>query len=372
MLKTTLKIKIILTPVLLIVLMLQSKAEDKPFLIAALLSLTGDCADVGDLSKKGIELAIKEINAEGGILGRPVKLILEDSNESNSINAVSAYRRLLLNSNIHFLIGPSCSPAALAIAPIAAKNPDVILFSPSVGQREFNETGDNLFKLWPYDEEGPKLLAEYANKKGWKKVAIFSSQQSWEQSQANFFENEFKKLGGKILAKVEPLTSDSDLKSSALKLVHSNPDFIFLSNYTKYEIAAKELHKQGFKGPKLSSLMSEEKIKLAAGTLDETVSYGYQPPTKDFEQNFELMHGNKLWGLSADTAYDITKLYSKTINSAKSDDVLLVRKMLKDIQDYSGASGKFSIDSKGGVSKKPILFQVKGMRLMHYDDSLLK
>ncbi len=180
MLKTNLIIKIILTPLLLIALMLQSTAEEKPFLIAALLSLTGDCADVGDLSKKGIELAIKEINAEGGILGRPVKLILEDSNESNSINAVSAYRRLLLNSDIHFLIGPSCSPAALAIAPIAAKNPDVILFSPSVGQREFNEAGDNLFKLWPYDEEGPKLLAEYANKKGWKKVAIFSSQQSWE------------------------------------------------------------------------------------------------------------------------------------------------------------------------------------------------
>jgi branched-chain amino acid transport system substrate-binding protein len=338
-------------------------AEQAPFLIGAFLSLTGDCADGGDLSKKGIELAIDEVNANGGILGRPVQLILEDSREANSVNAVTAYRRLIVNADIHYIIGPSCTPAGLAVAPLAAKNPNIVLISPSIGLRQFNEAGENIFKLWPYDEEGPKLLAQYARKQGWKRAAIFSSQQTWSEAQGNFFEAEFERLGGEIVAKVEPLQGESDLRSSAMRLVTAKPEFVLLSNYTQFEIAAQELVRQGYRGPKLSTLMTEEKVSLSNGALDGDVSYGYEPASPKFLELFKAKYGKEPWGIGADTAYDAMHLYAKTINEIKTDNPLLVSKQLLTIKDYPGASGVLSIDTQGGVTRQPSLFIAKNNKI---------
>lgn len=347
-------------------------AENAPFQIGALLDLTGVCADVGNLSRKGIELAIEEINQGGGILGRQVQLVIEDGRETNSINAVTAYKRLTLNSNLHFIIGPSCTPAGIAVAPLVAKNSNVLMISPSIGLRQFNEAGDNIFKLWPYDEDGPKLLAQYAWDKGWKTASIFSSQQTWEEAQGNFFAAAFEKLGGKILEKVEPVPGEPDLQSSALRLVRSKPDFVLLTNYTQYENASKELKKQGFKGPSLSALMTEEKVGLSGGALEGNVTFGYAPSLPDFVDRFSKKFGKKPWGISSDTAYDAVHLIANAINSAKAEDPKIIGGKLLELKDFPGASGTLSFDQEGGVLRKPILYVARGSKLEPLEEIRLK
>ena len=340
------------------------RAEPPAFPVGALLSLSGDCADVGELSRKGLELAVEEINEAGGIIGRKVNLIVEDSRETNSINAVTAYKNILLQPNLHFVVGPSCTPAGLALAPIVSKNDHVVMISPSIGLRQFNEAGENIFKFWPYDEDGPKLLAQYARDQGWKNAAVFSSQQAWEQAIGNFFVKEFERLGGKVIAKEEPLQSENDLRTPALKLIKSKPDVIVLTNYLQFDRAAKELQKQGYHGPKLSSLMTGEKIERAEGALEGTVVYGYEPPQRKFLERFTKKYGKEPWSIGADTAYDALMLVAQTINHAKTDDPILVRRQLLEVRNYAGASGVFSIDAHGGVQRSPILSQVRGNALV--------
>ena len=339
-------------------------SAEGPFPLGALLSLSGTCSDVGEMSRRGIELAVDDVNAAGGILGRPVSVIVEDTHESNSASAVTAYRRLLLNRGLHYIIGPSCSPAGLAVAPLAAKNEEIVLASPSIGLREFNEAGENIFKLWPYDEDGPKLIARYAIGKGWKKAAIFSSQQTWEEAQGKWIEREFVRLGGSVSAKVEPLPGETVLSAEAAKLAASRPDVVFLCNYTRFEVAAQQLAKAGYKGPKISTLMTEEKIRLASGALEGTVAYGYAPATKEFMAAYTARYGSAPYSIGADTSYDIVRLYAKAINEAGTGDPLVVRRKLIQVRDYPGASGRLSIDDKGGVLRNPILFVVRGQQLV--------
>lgn len=328
--------------------------------IGAILSLSGDCADVGELTRKGLELASSEINSHGGILGRSVEFVVEDTKESNSINAVTAFQRILLNKEIRFLFGPSCTPAGLAVAPVAAKHPEILLISPSIGLREFNEAGPNIFKLWPYDEDGPRLLAEFAIEQNWRSAAVFSSQQAWELAQGRFFSVAFEKLGGKITEKVEPIQSINDLKTEAMKLIRSKPDVIVLTNYLQFDIAARELERQGWKGPKIASLMTGEKILSAAGALEGTVSYGYPPASPSYLDLFQKKFGREPWSISSDTAYDALTLLAKVINEKKSLSPELIAGELRKVRDYRGASGVFSIDEKGGVLRTPILYVVKG------------
>ena len=154
--------------------------------------LTTGCAVQGDQTLKGAEMAAAELNASGGVLGQKISLVVQDTAEAtNAAQAVSAYRKLRADRDVRYFIGPTWTPAGLAIAPIASSE-DVIITSPTLGVKEFSAAGDNIFNLNGPDEASSRYLAHFAMEKGWKKAAIFSSQQPWDAAQASFFEDEFK------------------------------------------------------------------------------------------------------------------------------------------------------------------------------------
>ncbi len=334
--------------------------------IGVALSLSGDCADVGSDSLKGLNLAVEEINRSGGILTRQVELVVEDTKESSSINAVTAFKKLTDDKEINFIIGPSCSSAALAIAPIARKLPKVVLISPSVGVREFVSGADNIFKLWPYDEDGPRLLAQYASKQNWKKVAIISSQQAWELAQGNFVAEAVTSFGGEVVAKVETLPNEPNLKAVVVQILRRLPDVVVLANYLQMDRAAIELARHGYKGSILTSLMTDDKIKLAEGKLESSISYGYPPAVPEFLHKFETRFGAKPASVSADTAYDSMILLKDAIVRAQTFDVEVIKRTLHEVREFMGASGKFSLDSSGGAIRIPRLFRVVGEQKVEF------
>ena len=81
-------------------------SNSEPIKIGVLLCLTGDCAEWGENSLNGLKLASEEINNNGGVLGRPVELVIQDSAEDNPADSVSAYRQLVLQK-VKYIIGPN-------------------------------------------------------------------------------------------------------------------------------------------------------------------------------------------------------------------------------------------------------------------------
>jgi len=328
--------------------------------VGLLLCLTGDCAADGDAALKGATLAVEELNANGGVLGKKVVVVVEDTAEAVSgAKTISAYRRLKLDKDIHYIVGPTWTPGGKALAPLVSRESNLIITSPSLGVRDFNEAGKNIFNSRGPDEIASKELARFAIKKGWKTAAIFSSQQPWEEAQGSFFEEEFKRLGGKVLLKLEPLPSISQLHTEALKLVSVKADVIFSSALIRLATIAKELRTLKYEGPKLAVIVDETRLKEAHGALDKTFLVYLAEPEPWFIDKFTKKYPKVPVELPSATSYDTVMMYAKAIESANTFETSAVGKTLLKME-YQGASGAIAFDPKGGALRKPVLKQVVG------------
>ncbi len=329
-----------------------------PIKIGLLLCLTGECAADGSGSREGAELAALEINELGGVIGRRIEFVVQDTAEAISgAKVISAYRQLRTDKEIKFLIGPSWTPGGLSLAPVASKDADVIVITPTLGAKEFHLTGDNLFNLRGTDEIPTRLTAKRAIERGFKHAAIFSSQQPWESQQAKYFAEEFVKLGGKIASKVEPLPTTTTLGTEALRTIGSKPDVIFFANLVQQAIAAKELRKLGWNGEKLAANVDETRLKESEGALEGVQFMTFQKPSATFVKKYQARY-QKLPELAASTGYDAVYAYAKAIESADKLSVPEVKAAMSRIA-FSGASGEIRFDQEGCVAKKPQLWVVK-------------
>jgi branched-chain amino acid transport system substrate-binding protein len=225
-----------------------------------MLCQTGNCADWGSAALKGAQLAKEQLNAVGGVLSKRIDFVVEDSAESISgARAVSAFQSLLAK-NLRSYIGPSWSPAALAIAPIVAPRTNILLITPSASAREFSRSALHLFNIRPPEELTTRSLARYPFNQGKKRAAIFSSQQAAESTQGRIFEDEFKKLGGEITIRIEAMPTQNELKGEALKIIQTEPDAIFLMNYNQMEVGIKDLNTLGFKGMRLAISLDDARV----------------------------------------------------------------------------------------------------------------
>ncbi len=336
---------------------LTSKVESNRLTIGALLCLTGDCAEWGNNSLMGMQLAADEINAGGGVLGHQIEIVAQDSKEaSGGSNSVTAYRQLMLNTSINFVVGPTWTAGGLPLAPIAAKNMDSIIISPSLGVSQFNETAPNIFNIWPHDSKATTGLARFAHARGYKRVAILSGNDAWVTVQGDTFEKEFKRLGGEITIKVQVNPGTRDVRTEALKISRTTPDAVFYADTYNMASVARELKILQYAGAQLSILMDDTRLREAQGALERTFFAMYPEVSADFQRRFQMRYAMAP-GIAADTGYDAVKLYAAAISKAKSFDARVVGPVLLDMK-LEGASGEIKFDDFGGVERTPKFYQV--------------
>ena len=350
---------LIILPCLLLTLSVpRLHAQQADINIATLLCLSGDCAEWGSNAFRGAQMALDEINGAGGVLGRRLALRSEDSGEAaGPSRAVTGYQKLRRLEGISFFVGPSWSPAGLALAPLVARD-GVVMISPSLGIAQFNESSSNIFNIWPHDTEATRALAQYAFKRGWRRVSILSSQQPWEKTQGDCFADTFTELGGSVLIKLEPLPDANSVSTEVAKIKASAADFVFLSSFTQLATVAKEMQRLRINVPKLSTLMDKGRVAAADGALNNTIFAAYPAAEEEFSQRFFARYGVPA-GISADTGYDSVKLLARAIGNAKSLDARAVSQQLL-LLTHVGASGSIVFDRLGGVRKIPILYRVCG------------
>ena len=341
----------------------ESSAEITEISIGLLLCSTGDCADWGTAATHGAELARDRINQEGGVLGRKLRLIAEDTRESVSgAGAVSAYRNLKDLKKINFFIGPSWSPGALALLPVVSKDRGVIMITPSANAKKFSEAAGNLFNIRPIYDPSTRELAMLATQRGWAKVAIFGSQSEAEVLQSDIFENEFKKLGGSIAARIDSLPDQTDLRTEALRIVKSKPDAIFLMNYSQMGVAAAELRKVGYDGPMLAIAVDVHRVQAAGAALEGLIVADSPAPADWFVKSFsERFHEQP--GLSAENGYDAVMAFAEAFKKSGSVEPEAVKRTLAQV-DFRGASGQVKFNENRALEIVPVLKTVTNGKLI--------
>ena len=203
--------------------------------IGGMAPLTGALAIYGITTTNGAELAVKEINENGGILGKKIEYIMLDT-KGDSTEAVMAYNKLV-DEKVAGIIGEITSKPTLAVAEVAVQD-NMPLITPTGTQVDITEAGPNVFRVCftnPY--QGKVLAITSKERLGADTVAVMLNNSSdYSDGITKAFIEESEKLGMKVMGVEGYSDGDKDFRPQLTKLAAMNPDVVLIPEY--YEQAA--------------------------------------------------------------------------------------------------------------------------------------
>jgi len=340
------------------------KKEPETIKIGAILPLTGDISEYGQRIKRGIDLAVKEINSTSM---HKVLVIYEDSKGSPK-DGVSAAYKLINSDKVKFIVGAVSSSVTLSIVPITDKY-KVLLFSPASSSPKLSGISELFIRNWPSDVLEAKVLASYAyNKLNIKKICIFYVNNDYGIGLMEEFSKTFKMKGGKIVGIESYPLNNTDFKniSGKYKNIFKEIDAIYLAGYHKdMAFATKHLREAGYKGLLLADADYgiPEVLEIAGNSAEGTI-YGspwYNPESNDeswrFFENFKLNY-NALPSEFEANGYDALKLIFDGIQKFGYDPIK-VAQYIKELKHYKGAGGYLTFTSSGDVIKPIAIMKVE-------------
>ena len=283
-------------PLLLVVLLLISCTqpeknvdEKENIKIGYIGGLTGGSAQYGLPGYRLEQIAVDEINAQGGILGRPVEFVAEDD-ACDAKKAVNAFYKLVEADKVDIIIGGHCSPSTLAIAPIANEKKKIILAVMS-SSNDLTKFGDDYtFRMTVPSKYWSEGLAGVLIKQGMKEAMLFYIQLDYPKSAAQSFKEIFQKMGGKTVLEEGFDPDEKDFRTTLLKAdeeLKKNPKaMIYVASQTADQAhlflkQAKELGiKAQFIGENIA--LSPKNYELTQGYIDGAM-YGF--PYVDAKEN---------------------------------------------------------------------------------------
>jgi len=335
-----------------------SKKKPRPseIKIGATLPLSGDAAVWGNNTREGIELALAEVNSKGGVLGRTVVVIYEDT-EALANKGVNAYRKLTQVDKVSAIIDDSVSGVTLAMAPLAQKDHVVILATGATAPK-ISDAGEYIFRIWNSDAYEGHVAAQYAaNKLGLKSVAILYINNDYGKGLEQVFKTEFPKLGGQIVASEGFDQNSADMRTHLTQIHASQPDGLYLVGYPKeIPIALKQAKELGIKTKLIGTVaMQDPQLIANAGEAAEGFIFPYpKDPSGQHVEAFKKAFKEKYDkepGITADVGYDAVKMIAEAIRLSKGCSGEEIRKSLNMLKDYPGISGVMTFDEKGDVHK---------------------
>jgi branched-chain amino acid transport system substrate-binding protein len=214
--------------------------------IGAVFPLSGSVAFYGTESRDGALLAIEEINAAGGLLGKPLTLIAEDD-EGLADKSVNAFTKLTTRDKVAFVLGSSTSGATVSMTALA-QQAKVVLVSPSATNLNVTDAGDYIFRACFIDPFQGVVGADFAydTLKSRRAAVLYDAGADYNTGLADSFKAEFKKLGGQVVADEAYQTGDVDFNAQVTRIKATNPDIVYLPNYyNDVTLQAKQLRDQG-------------------------------------------------------------------------------------------------------------------------------
>ena len=333
-------------------------ASAEPFVIGALDSLTGVGETYGIPLSRSKLLAVEEINAAGGINGRPLKLIVEDS-KCTSADAIAAYQRLTAVEGVKIILGATCSGATLGVAP-SAEQDGVVLFSPSSTIPAISDAGDYIFRtainsLRVGTDIGNTLWAD-----GVRRLATLTEATHYVEGVRRPAVAQFEKLGGVVVAAESYPSDANDFRSQLTKLLNANADAILLGAQGEVSggTVIKQARELGYDGPIYSEVVPTGPNALsiageaATGLKAVVLNPDLETDTgRDFLASFTARYGVAPWPWFQGSAYDGVYIAAKCLRQTNDDqDADGFRDCLYSLT-WSGAIGdEYSFDKNGDVA----------------------
>jgi branched-chain amino acid transport system substrate-binding protein len=346
-----------------------SASSANEIVIGHFASMTGDTATFGTSSDEGIRLALDEINAKGGVLGKPVRVLTEDD-RSQADEAKTAASKLINQDHVIALLGEISSSKSIAAAPVA-QEAKIPMVSPGSTNPKVTEMGDYIFRVCFIDPFQGTAMANFAlnNLKAKRLAILYPVNSDYGVGLRDYFADAIKKGGGQIVADVSYTEkSDTDFKSQLTKIKNANPDAIYVSGYyTEAGLIARQARELGLNVPLLGGdgWDSDQTVRIGGKAVENCYFSNHyspdeqRPEVQDFVKAYRAKYKGKVPDAMAILGYDALKVLCDAITRAGSTDGKKIRDALAQTKDYPGACGPITIDENRNAKKNIVILKIQ-------------
>lgn len=320
--------------------------------------MTGELASYGEAVKRGVDLALEEVNKDSLLKDKKLEIILEDSRGESKI-AINSLQKLININKTKYVIGDISSTVTLAMLPVTEKN-GVFLFSPGAATPKLTNAGNLFARNWPSNNEEANSAADYAfNNLGYKSAIIVYVNNDWGMGLEENFEKKFLNLGGTITAKEIYAYENVDFKTLIAKIKDKKADFVYLAgNQVEMGNFMKQFRENKNELPVISntSFLEKDCLKLAGlaseGVIVPTPAYDPTDSTQSIKKFYTAIKSkyNVEPSLAEANGYEAVMLIIKAINSVGNDPVK-VAAYIRNLKNYQGAGGTVNF-TNGDISMK--------------------
>ena len=341
---------------------------DDRFRVGAVMSLTGDTARYGISAMNGMQMAVEEANGRGGVRGKRIELIVQDT-RSDAGETEQVVRRLVTERRVHALLGEIVSSRALAVAAVA-QEARVPVLTPSSTSPEVTTRGDYVFRSCYTDPfQGAAIARFAAGTLGARRAAmLLDAGESYSAQLAEFIREDFARRGGQIVVTENYAKGDSYFTEQLTRIREAAPEVVFLPGYYREAgLIAREAKKLGITAPLVGGDGWDSRDLYEIG---ETALVGSffsshysaddpDPLVQQFVADYVRLYGS-LPDAFAATAYDAARIMLDAFERAEGPtDRAAIRDALAATRDFPGVTGRITFNAARDAVKPIVIIKIE-------------
>jgi branched-chain amino acid transport system substrate-binding protein len=321
-------------------------AQGEPHRIGIILPMTGTTADYGADFDRGAQLAVEEINAAGGVKGRPLELVHGDS-KNQPKDGVAEFKRLVDVEKVPVVIS-TMTGVILPQFPLSRETGTPMICVGAITP-EIRKGGPAVFSNYPLADDEERDIAEYAIQKlGLKTAAVISENSSYGKTLSTIFVEAYKKLGGTIVDEEVIEKGGRDFRSQLTRIGAANPPLIVTyAYYAEAGLIVRQAAELGIKAQFMShgSVQNQAFADIAGPAANGFISGSPRwdensAEVKAFIERYRQKY-NRDPDLYGPYFYDAVRLIAAAIDK-EGDSRDGIRKGLKELKDFPGVNGRMT------------------------------
>ncbi len=321
--------------------------------IGAVLPLTGSASEIGAWQKNGISMAFDEINNAGGINGKQLKALYEDS-KSDPKNGTMAFTKLIANDNIPCVFS-SLSSVSSAVLPMADEHRSVLVML-AVSLPGIADRSEWAFRFNVGSDDEALAMARFlVTKMGKPRIAVYYINDEFGRGAIDVFQKEYGGYNGQIEWKQSYETGQTDHRSTLTTLQKAQVDGVYVIGYVKASaLAIKQLRELGIKSPVYANMALTVPVfvELAGDAIEGAyfTTNLFDPTSNDqivksFVENYQHRFGDKPNFFVA-FSYDAAKMVAQAIQRGGYNNTAIKDALLQ-TREFHGVMGNINVMSNG-------------------------
>lgn len=348
--------------------------KKKDIIIGFSAQLTGKQAELGVQQRNGVQLAVENINAAGGINKREIQLIVKD--DFGIPDKAKEVDEILIKEGAVAIIGHATSRQTLSAAKVANEN-KVVMISPTSSAPQLSGLDDYFFRVYPANNQSCLALAKYIrNEESIGKLSIVfdSDNEAYSKAYSSMLSEKFQDLGGDVISEINFSSSvQPDFNDLATKLKGSNAQgVVIIASDVDTAVIAQKIRNTGWEVPLFTSDWAQTESLISNGGravegMKLEQSYIFNNESRkfiEFKEQYKKRFGIEP-SFGAAFSYEATLVLAEALKrtGGKADKL---NEKLKEIKDFQGVINEFSLDINGDVKRPSYIGGISNGKFITY------